>query len=679
MVKPPYRYELDLENDNLFSDAANKFIPVEKTKPLRDQRRLILCLDGSWQSSNHGEKNIASNIAKLSRAIASCDKYGEDGKEIQQIVYYDAGVGTGNSAPNEDASKTAKLLAMTQKIFEGTFGRGVEENVCEAYNFLVSNWLPGDEIYIFGFSRGAYTARAVAGLVCNLGICFPDMMDDWWVTYDEYKNRELPKKVTKPPNNAVANDAVHMHYQVARESLPPSVETKKNWRERFYKPVPIQVVGVFDTVGALGWPSNVVMSVEQTNDAKYGFHDTDLHENVKHAFHALALDEHRKAFPPTLWTLPEGVSTKLRQCWFPGYHINIGGGSNDTMDHYGDMESMANLSLVWMIDQVREHTNLVFDRYALAKFYHHYTCTIVDLSQRSFKLNDSEHNYAKKADKKAKKPRHTDDKPDPKNPTAYGGWGMGYRPDSIESMTGYSGSVVRTPGYYQQGVTNECIHPVVAYAMSKGYREANVDGKILHYKPAALEGYKRDRLPEIRNSEGKVTRKEGWYWRKEIKGVKYDDTPYTTRLSNWWSSYSPPEHDDEIIIPEMVFTLPEDDYHMFSQRDYMRADWLALKAGLDGYHDDFQKAFLDFGPKQDYQIASEDDKRRERLLLNAVRYVTDRETSSSCLDKSLIHVLRRSQSLGLKAEEKLALLKETGDRTRAFFATLPVGECPFTE
>lgn len=128
-----------LESDPLFSGKSIEFSEVEKPEEIRPMRRLILCLDGSWQSSNHGEKNIASNIAKLSRSIASCQNIGEgeDRKVIHQIIYYDAGVGTGNSAPREDASMPEKLLAQGQKVFEGSFGRGVEENVCEAYNFLV--------------------------------------------------------------------------------------------------------------------------------------------------------------------------------------------------------------------------------------------------------------------------------------------------------------------------------------------------------------------------------------------------------------------------------------------------------------------------------------------------------------------------------------------------------------
>ncbi|KAJ5771771.1 hypothetical protein N7520_002300 [Penicillium odoratum] len=602
-----------LEDDPLFSGKKE-----EKVKRYRPMKRLILCLDGSWQSSNHGEKNIASNIVKLSRSIDSCEKTKD--KVIQQIVYYDAGVGTGKSAPRNDASIPAKVLAKGQKIFEGTFERGLEENVCEAYNFLVNNCHPGDEIYIFGFSRGAYTARAVEGLVSNMGICFPDMMNDWWSIYDEYKkrSREEPKPTSDKINASNANQEStrgqdHVKEKSSEEepkSLSDGIDVsnankentsgqddvKMDWKSRFYKGVQIQVVGVVDTVGALGWPSNKLVPAEDTNATKYGFHDTKLHINIKNAFHALALDEHRYAFPPTLWSLPKGISAKeaakkgprLVQCWFPGYHINIGGGSDETLKHYDDMESMANPSLVWMIDQVRKWTNLTFKNYALAKFYHHYTHTI------------------------------RQDVPDPENLTAYGGWGMGYRPDSINTVTGYSGSTTRTPGQYKKvEETQEYIHPVVTYAMGKAYRQAHAEGTILSYQPPALAGFEGVLNPKVYSTSetGKKTvdTLDGCYWRKKIKGVKYADTPYLTRLSIWYNKSHPPEEDDDILIPEMKM-LEDSDRSMFNERDYMRADWFALWASLMEFHDDVKRAIQNF-PLTQNQSASEDTLRRERFLL----------------------------------------------------------------
>ena len=495
-------------------------------------------------------------------------------------------------------------------------------------------------------------------MVCNLGICFPDMMDDWWAIYDEYKKRPVQEEKPEPVPNGMP------HHDAIQQSTWGLCNIKKDWKDRFYRNVEIEVVGVFDTVGALGWPSNKYVSVEEANDAKYGFHDTNLHKNIKNAFHALALDEHRQAFPPTLWSLPSGVSTHLVQCWFPGYHINIGGGSESTMEHYGDMESMANLSLVWMIDQIRDRTDLTFETYALAQFYHHYTCTIVDLAQRAFKEGDSTCHYAKKHDPT----KWFQDKPDPNNPTGYGGWGMGYRPDSINSMTGYSGSVVRTPGQYKKdGKTNERIHPVVAYAMGLSYNEAHPKDKVLHYQPRALKGFKRVKNPKRWTKEDGWETLEGWYWHKKAKGVKWADTPVVTRLSNWYNDSCPPEEDVDVLIREMDL-CDDSDFNIFNERDYMRADWLSLRASLVGFPDDVHLAIQNCVLKQD-KSASEDDVRRENMLLNALKYVTDRHQGSSRLDKSLIYALRRTDSPGLKVEERLKLLEQTGNRTRKFMAS----------
>lgn len=103
--------------------------------PSRPMRRLVICCDGSWQTSSHGLRNVASNVAKLSRSIAGWTD--EDGECIQQLIYYDAGVGTANSASVESGSFPTRFVAKVQKCWEGGLGRGLEENVCEAYNFLV--------------------------------------------------------------------------------------------------------------------------------------------------------------------------------------------------------------------------------------------------------------------------------------------------------------------------------------------------------------------------------------------------------------------------------------------------------------------------------------------------------------------------------------------------------------
>ncbi|PYH92579.1 hypothetical protein BO71DRAFT_442360 [Aspergillus ellipticus CBS 707.79] len=649
--------------------------PPPPTASARPPRRLVLCCDGSWQTSNHGLKNIASNVAKLSRAIGNYG-IGPTGDIIQQIVYYDAGVGTGTSAANSEGN----WMAAIQKSWEGGFGRGLEENVCEAYNFIVNNWLPGDEIYIFGFSRGAYTARALAGMICNMGICFPDMMDDWWAVYAEYKERnkkkkEEPVKKPMPPSNGVGELKAQLN---SITTFGKYAQEKVEFRNHFWKNVPIQVVGVFDTVGALGLPNNNLINFKRWNEAQYGFHDTNVHPQIKFAFHALALDEHRKAFEPTLWHQPkDNTTTKLIQCWFPGYHINVGGGSENTEKHYGDLESMANLSLAWMIDQVRRYTDLEFEDYALTRLYQNYVCTVLDLSRRSFKKGDSGYHYSYgKTDTQA-----ASGVADPENITAYGGWGMGYRPDSMDWVMRAAGSSVRTPGQYKQekkddleelGIkrpakTNEFIHPVVAYAMGKAYVEANGNAP-LKYQPSALDGFER-----VKDSEDPYNPNDvymGIWWRKEVDADETQPS-YVKRGWDYAKSFiwTPPQQAKKFIYIQEMPLWWDTPSNFMNEKDYMRADWLAFRAPRLGFDDFVEKeipAYLEKVP--DTYVATP----REERLLELLKGAADKASSSIWKEKSLVYSLRARPSPGYETE-KSERMQATGERTRKFLDDLDEG------
>ncbi|KAH6666785.1 hypothetical protein B0J14DRAFT_434891, partial [Halenospora varia] len=400
------------------------------------KKRLIVCCDGTWQSSNHGLQSIPSNVAKISRSVAKFTR-DKDGTVIHQIVFYDAGVGTATDTVDSRAGDWAKK-------HQGAYGEGLDENVCEAYNFLVNNYNEGDELYFFGFSRGAYTARAAAGLVATVGLCSNSMMDDFYKMYNAYK---------------------------AKESHHPITDTKwaqtfrgNEWLTRCDKNVNIKVVGVFDTVGALGWPNNTHIDVTAAN-APYAFHNTEVHPSIENAFQALALDEHRAAFPPTLWSLPKptpkteeegkfekekGIAfqktTNLIQCWFPGYHINIGGGSDDMLkERKGDFESMANITFAWMIDRVQQYTSLGFSDDAMFDIIDCYATNITAVIKKENPLEGKTHNQV------------------------YKGWGIGPDVDSMDTLQAAAGSITRTPAQYIEGerVTNEYVHPVVAFALDK--------------------------------------------------------------------------------------------------------------------------------------------------------------------------------------------------------------------
>ncbi|KAF7979874.1 hypothetical protein HWV62_40649 [Athelia sp. TMB] len=303
------------------SSTADRKAAYEKRVALADSRRK----DGTWkrdgtgQQSDGSKENVAvSNVTRFCRSIANTALLA-GGHKIAQIVFYQNGVGTGEAQG---------LLASVQASITGF---GLNENVCEAYLWLASNFVPGDEIFLFGFSRGAYTARAIGGLIAHIGI-IPKPVD----SMESVDFQKVYAKYSKPGRNFKAEG-------ITEEFGWKSMQT-------------IKVIGVWDTVGSLGLPmtSNLTRS--------YAFHDTTISGYVENAFHALSLDERRASFYPTLWSLPTGKEPydrdfiyiggarkcNLKQCWFPGDHSDVGGSHADAKR--GDFSDIA---LAWMVDQCR--------------------------------------------------------------------------------------------------------------------------------------------------------------------------------------------------------------------------------------------------------------------------------------------------------------------------------------
>ncbi|MCJ1387339.1 hypothetical protein MMC18_000182 [Xylographa bjoerkii] len=359
----------------------------------------------------------------------------QDEQLCPQVIYYDSGIGTG--------------MSVIQSKWYGLTGEGLDENVCEAYNFLVSNYNYGDEVFFFGFSRGAYTARAAAGLVCNVGICKPTAMSQFWEMYAMYKAYPGQDLQTTPwakrlPEGAQASKFV---IKVKGKDMDFMTESGWSWMANSRRDVDVKVVGVWDTVGSLGIPE--IQYVPYTQDASaYAFHDASLHKEIKNAFQALALDEMRKPFSPTMWSLPEGSTTNLIQCWFPGSHVNIGGGSDDGLvGKKGDLECMANTTFAWMVDRCQPF--LAFDFEPLQEVMGNYLSSLNQIIGR------------------------------PTGDVQYGGWGnSGPLHDSYKGILNTMwGSKLRHPGeYFDPAVTGECIHPVVYHAREK----ANYDKPSLH-------------------------------------------------------------------------------------------------------------------------------------------------------------------------------------------------------
>ncbi|WP_166253648.1 DUF2235 domain-containing protein [Marinobacter salicampi] len=266
-------------------------------------KRFVLCFDGTW---NRPEENIdedfPTNVLQCARAIQPSDGHG-----IEQVVFYDWGIGSYHD-----------------EILAGVTGRGLEKNVMDGYRFLVHNYEPGDEIFLFGFSRGAYTARSLSGMINNCSI------------------------LRKEHSNLIQN--AFRLYKVKRHKA--NSEHAMAWKRRFSveERTPVKYVGVWDTVGALGLPFTFFGLIKDQDL----FYDREIGSNVRVARHGLALDEHREDFEPTLWE--PRVGTDIKQVWFAGAHSDVGGGYGpDRHDHL-----LADIPLLWMMEEARRQ-NLVFN------------------------------------------------------------------------------------------------------------------------------------------------------------------------------------------------------------------------------------------------------------------------------------------------------------------------------
>lgn len=268
-------------------------------------KRLILCCDGTWNSADQSSNGTPcpTNIVRIAYRIA---KRKDD---LRQIVYYSQGVGTGNSL---------------DRFTGGAFGSGVDDNIFDAYRFLVANYEPDDQLFLFGFSRGAFTARSIAGMIRKCGILKREFVERYMEATSMYRSDESP--------NAEVPTGFRHNYSVNGDQ-----ET------------PIHFIGVWDTVGSLGIPLSGLRNLTKRN---HQFHDTELSGSVKNACHALAIDEQRSPFKPTLWQYKPKEGQSVEQMWFPGVHSNVGGGYPD--------RSLADLSLEWMIKKAHD-AGLAFD------------------------------------------------------------------------------------------------------------------------------------------------------------------------------------------------------------------------------------------------------------------------------------------------------------------------------
>lgn len=277
-------------------------------------KNIILCADGT---GNRGGYTPDSNVYKIYKSIDL------NHPEKKQIAFYDNGVGT-----------------QKNKFFRGlsaAFGFGFKSNVCDLYEYLARHYYPGDNIYMFGFSRGAATIRAFNGFIDACGL----------IDGRDKGNKELKADVK------LAMKA----YEKAKESRSKILSEVK-----IHDVCPkIQLIGVWDTVSALGFPENtdiagIFMRILNAAFMQLGtlsdkffphkYYNYELTPNVINAYQALAIDDERTSFWPKVWDKDSHtiVMGEVDQVWFAGMHSNVGGGYQRA--------GLANVSFDWMLRKI---------------------------------------------------------------------------------------------------------------------------------------------------------------------------------------------------------------------------------------------------------------------------------------------------------------------------------------
>ena len=273
-------------------------------------RRLIICCDGTWQDL---DTNYPTNVVKMAQAIKLVGD-----RDIPQIVYYDQGIGT--KAIGIQNSIIDSLI----RTFGGGLGLGIDQKIQTAYRFLCLNYQPGDEIYLFGFSRGAYTVRCLAGLIYNSGLLHRKFIRKIPQAYELYREKQNPDNAPKG-KNAMA------------------------FRQQYGQEIPIKALCCWDTVASLGIPDMFsFLRLYQKLKERYSFFDSTVNSTIEKAIHAVAIDEHRKSFDVTLMKCSSKRSSdQVTEVWFPGVHGSIGGGEQKN-------RGLSDATLLWMMGEVEK-------------------------------------------------------------------------------------------------------------------------------------------------------------------------------------------------------------------------------------------------------------------------------------------------------------------------------------
>ena len=408
-------------------------MPGSIERPISGPRkRLVVACDGTWLDSDNGLLNgqaqPPSNVSRIGWAIKDTSRDG-----IPQVVHYQAGVGS-------QGGKIGRAVG-------GATGLGLKANVREGYSFIAINWRPGDEIFLIGFSRGAFTARSIAGLIGELGLLTRKGLPFFGQIFEDVEARANENYVSQYPDLPFPNKPPFGKEYI--DELVRGGFTRVN--------VPIRAVGVWDTVGSLGIPRIPILEalgLQSKQMRDYSFYDTRLNPRIENAFQALALDEHRSPFSPALWELRDNDVTNLKQVWFPGVHSNCGGGYDDA--------DLANITLSWMMGRLEPwldfHPDFLINCYNDNRAYYHKT---------------------------GQRPRW---------------WSFGEIYNSLIGLYGLTGSKIRTPGNYFRSdpmtgrATDKRLKKTCEYIHASVRCRIGLQGPgpkdVGLYEPRALQGWK---------------------------------------------------------------------------------------------------------------------------------------------------------------------------------------------
>jgi uncharacterized protein (DUF2235 family) len=260
-------------------------------------KALVVCQDGTWDSfDGHLDASAtASNVAKLYAALVDDDP--------RQVKYYHDGVGQ-----------------FGDRVLGGDLGAGTSKRIMAAYEFLSTNYADGDRIYLFGFSRGAFAVRSLASFIDKCGLVNAARV--------KQEHGDLHARIGEA-------------YEVYLSCHNPAETERLRLRATTIPACPVEMVGVWDTVGSLGAH---VIKLPLAQRLVEGLHDVEPHESLRHGYHALAIDERREDFYPTPWGRPRHG---LEEVWFAGVHSNVGGGYADSR--------LSDIALNWMMAKAQCH------------------------------------------------------------------------------------------------------------------------------------------------------------------------------------------------------------------------------------------------------------------------------------------------------------------------------------